>query len=57
MTFILIVKIVLLIAALIMGVASIGANTNELGARCVTLATMFTAALVALIWFEMAHGR
>ena len=57
MTFILIVKIVLLIAALFMGVASIGANTNELGARCVTLATMFTTALVVLIWFEMTHGR
>lgn len=56
MTFLLIVKIILLIAALFMGVASIGANTETLGNRCVTMATVFTAALVVLIMFEIARG-
>lgn len=56
MTFLLIVKIILLIAALFMGIASIGANTEALGNRCVTMATVFTAALVALIMFEISRG-
>lgn len=56
-TFLLIVKIILLIAAIFQGIASIGANTESLGNRCVTMATMYTAALVALLAFEMAYRR
>lgn len=56
MTFLLIVKIILLIAALFMGVASIGANTEALGNRCVTMVTVFVAALVVLIMFEISRG-
>ena len=56
MTFLLIVKIILLIAALLTAVASIGANSNALGNRCVVLTAVFVAALVGLIVFEMTRG-
>ena len=48
MTFLMIVKIILLIAAMFMGLSSIGANESETGDRCVVLTAVFTIALVML---------
>ena len=55
MTFLLFVKIILLIAAIFFGICSIGANEPKNGERCVCLATMFTTALVALMVFGMMY--
>ena len=57
MTFVLIARIILLIAGLLFGVASIGANDQKNGERCVCLATMFITAMAALTFFEMTYGR
>lgn len=48
MTFVLIARIILLIAGLLFGVASIGANGQKNGERCVAITAIFTAALVVL---------
>lgn len=57
MTFLLVVKIILLIASLFFAVCSIGANEPKNGERCVCLATMFATALIALMAFGMVYGQ
>jgi hypothetical protein len=49
--FVLIVKIILLISALLMSIAAAGADSDGMGERCGVMAMMFTAALVILIVF------
>ena len=49
MTFILVAKTALLIAALLFSVCSVGAKEQNVGWRCVVLSAVFTAALVAMI--------
>ena len=53
MTFRLIAKVILLIAALFNALGVIGAKDARTGEWCVVMSTMFTAALVALMVFEM----
>lgn len=57
MTFLMIAKIILLIASIFFGICSIGANEQKNGERCVALATMFACALVVLIGLEMVYLR
>ena len=49
MTFILVAKTALLIAALLFAVCSVGAKEQNIGWRCVVMSAVFTAALAALI--------
>jgi hypothetical protein len=51
MVFLLVVKVILLMAALFMAMASAGADSERMGERCGVMAIMFTAALVILIVF------
>ena len=44
-----IIKVVVLIAALLFSVCSVGAKEQNVGWRCVVLSAVFTAALAAMI--------
>ena len=56
MTFHLLVKIILMIAALFSAIAAMGATEDKMGDRCVVLATMFTTAVVVMLMFEKVYG-
>lgn len=56
MTFMVIVKIILLIASIFFGVCSIGSNTKYTGDRCVALSAIMMAALMMLMICEMTRG-
>ncbi len=55
MTFILIVKIVLLITVLFLSVCSVGVKEQDTGDRCMMLVITLTAALVILTLFDHVY--
>ena len=52
-----IIKIILLIAMLIMAIASVGAKTEEISNRCSAMALMFAVAELILTAFGYVYGR